>query len=242
MSQFNVSNLADVTGHNAFSARSVLTAALLNSAYGDIQTAITDLNDAAQALATSQSGTSAPANRQGGLFFNTSTNRLLFDPDAAGYDQPIPRVLTVDTTAVARSTTGVMMTYTLAASTLANNGQVLRVTAWGTKTNANGNAGFSLRFGTTPTNLIANNLDAVADFWKITAEIIRISATAVDCIGFVTLISITGAATNAPTGCSFLALASDVALGSAQTIDFNLSTVNASDTVTQEGLMIELLN
>ena len=242
MSQFNVSNLADVTGHNAFSARAVLTAAQLNNAYGDIQDAITDLNDAAQALATSQSGTSAPASRQGALFYNTSTNRLLFDPDAAGYDQPIPRVLTVDTTAVARTTTGVMMTYTLAASTLANNGQVLRVTAWGTKTNANGTATFYLRFGTTPTDLIAVALDAVADFWKVSAEIVRISATAVDGAGFVPIATITGASIRPPVGCDFLALTSNIALGSAQTIDFNISAINASDTVTQEGMMIELLN
>ena len=77
MSQFNVSNLADVTGQNARTARSVLTAASLNTSFGNIQTAITDLNDAAQALATSQSGASAPGHTLAGTFWFDSTNLLM---------------------------------------------------------------------------------------------------------------------------------------------------------------------
>src|SRR3990167_9724791 len=86
MSKFNVVNLADVTGHNAFTANSVLRAAQLNNAFGDIQDSLIDLNDAAQAIATCQASIVAPANKKGELWYDTSNTAWLGDPDESGHD------------------------------------------------------------------------------------------------------------------------------------------------------------
>src|SRR3990167_9540249 len=142
MSQFNVGSLADVTAYNSFAGRAILTSTQLNNAYGDIQTAINNLNDAAQAIASCQSGASAPGtNRQGEIWYDTTNTQWKGDPDGAGHDDNfatrlqtylidfamastetyrIGGCILIDVATYTKAgDTGVLGTYTLPAGTLA---------------------------------------------------------------------------------------------------------------------------
>ena len=147
-------------------------------------------------------------------------------------------VIDINTTAVARSTAGVCMTYTLPANTLDANGKAIRITITGTKTTTTATWGAEFRFGTTPTARITETMpatDSVA--WAYDILIVRVSSTACDISSRNTVNQ-----TASPINADFNAATSDIDLTAAQTIDFNISSVNGSDTVTQELMMIEVLN
>lgn len=147
-------------------------------------------------------------------------------------------VIESNTTAVSRTDAGAMMAYTLPASTLSDN-QVIRITAYGTKT-GNGHV-LTFRFGTTPTirsypwSPTSGGIDNGATVWICKATVMRISASASD-------ITTRGLSdVNGDSIGHFNAATTDVAFGSDQIVDFYLDSIG-SGTIVQKGMLIEILN
>src|SRR3990167_2326021 len=87
MSQFNVGSLADITAATSgIAAGETNDAADVTTYITDVSARIADLNDAAQAIATSQSGATLATNRQGEIFFDTDVAIWYGDPDGSGHD------------------------------------------------------------------------------------------------------------------------------------------------------------
>ncbi len=156
-------------------------------------------------------------------------------PDAADF-----------TTSTKAGAIGVLKSFTVPAGLLGVNGKALKVTAWGTKTGANTSAQIQVRTGTTPTDQEQIGIGAASGrFWSITYYLVRISSTAADMFIVAneqaTGISDYSVASNLGTR-KYNAITSDTNWAAAQTLDFNVSTINGGDTVTQEGMIVELLN
>jgi hypothetical protein len=144
-------------------------------------------------------------------------------------------VINNDTTQVALSTTGVLESYTLPAGTLARDGQYVKITMWGTKTNANADASIQIRFNSGVQHTFT--LDDNADEWLIEWWIVRTGAATQKFAAMMKMdrddtgkTDLVGIGTDAET------------LANALSIDANLSSVNASDTVTKEVMIVELGN
>ena len=134
----------------------------------------------------------------------------------------------------ARTTTGVLRAFTIAAGDWDTNGQVIRLSAWIEKTGASGTCTIEVRFGTTPTSRISFSFLAAATAdYHIVANLTRISATAVDVAGY----ALSGLGVLS----AFNAASADIDLTAAQTLDLNLSAISAG-TVTWQGGIVELLN
>ena len=193
-------------------------------------------------------GPAAPTDNtiQGKLWMDTSTDRLKLDPDGSGADQPLARVLTVDLTAVSQTgdTAGDLITYTIPANILKSNGKILRITAWGTKTNASADGSILFRMGgtTLATFVIAQG----ADGWWLGATYIRTGLNAqywcAECWGMDT----SGMHGAAPGATSHLGVefGTDAETDTSAIIFAlrNDGTGNSNDTITQEGLLVELIN
>ena len=156
-------------------------------------------------------------------------------PDAADF-----------TTSTKAGATGVLKTFTIPANLLGVNGKALRVTAWGTKSGANATATLQTRTGTTPTSRFSTIISiSTTREWRIEIYIVRTSATAAN-ISFrfnETHTLIQDLAANENYGLLQNQTASSgTNWAAAQIIDFNVSAINGGDTVTQEGLIVELLN
>mgnify|MGYP001559096837 CR=1 FL=1 len=224
------------------------TAAKFNAEFGSsgstgVQTKIADLNDAIQDVNSCHSATSAPTNVQGQLFYNSGTNQLLLDPDAAGADQSIPRVLTVDITPVgATNAVGTLISYTVPADTLKTNGQMLRITAWGTMTTATTAA--VIQFRTAAAAMGSFTLPTLADAWSVSVLYVRTGSATEDVIMECHAADVAGwagasAATAGHAEVEF-ALASNAVSGTIA-IDLRVSTITTASAIVQEGLIVELL-
>lgn len=256
-----ISALSDLT-NRTISAATTVSSSDHESWRNDVESRVANLNDVVADLENNHSGTSAPTDNavEGKLFANTTNNpaELFFDPDGSGADIRVvmethTQTLTnktfgtggtathkpmgsinADPTAVSRSTTGVLITYTLPADTLDANNKLLRITLWGTKTGTTATADVQFRFGTTPTARVTHTIAQSAAGWRIEVIAIRVSSSAVDMPG--TRIEGT---TITPFS---IVLTSGIDLTADQTIDINLSSINASDSVSQDGMLVELLN
>lgn len=89
-----------------------------------------------------------------------------------------------DDSVATASGTVVLYTQTVAGGTLANNGSVLRVKAWG-KVNANmsGDQDISIKIGSTVIATTQKGLSGPEGTWRLEADIIRVNATSVKTIG-----------------------------------------------------------
>ena len=257
MGQFDVDTLTDLTN------RTILAAASISSTdheawRNDLEPRIANLNDAAQAIATNQSGSAAPGtNRQGEIFFDTDINTWLGDPDGSGHDDEFLTRLTakdfglatggtathklmgaihVLTTANARTTTGDFTSYTLPGGSLGANGQLVRVTFWGTRTGAAGTFSLQPKFGTTNLGTaFASTVNSLTD-WYVECLIIRTGAASQD-ITFFALPNRddTGSTTLVDAGSTAAeTLSGDLAIA------LDLTAISAG-TVTQEGMIVELI-
>ena len=144
-------------------------------------------------------------------------------------------VLLRNTAENARTTTGVLRAFTVAAGDWDTNGQVIRLTAYIEKSGASGTCTIQVRFGTTPTSRIAFSFTAdTTGAYYIEAILTRISATAVDVAGYAL------SELEADSVAAFNAGSADIDLTAAQTLDLNLSAISAG-TVTWQGGIVEFL-
>lgn len=195
-------------------------------------------------------GSSAPTDNtvQGKLWMDTRTDRLKLDPDGSGADQPLARTLTVDITAVslAADVAGDLIAYTIPADTLKADGKILRITAWGTKTGTNGVAQTQLLIAGTAVSLGAFNIPANSLNWIVEVLFIRtgLSAQAWSAQSNASVIAGWNGASAVTEGVF------EVGLGTTTEDDTSTITIsvgcrgtgNASDTIVEKGLLIELLN
>jgi len=205
-----------------------------------------------------QSAATAPTanNIAGQIFFDTDVDIWYGDPDASGADDEfltrikaysidlatagtdtfkLSGVTQRNTTESARTTTGVLRAFTIAAGVLGTNNQALRLTAWFDKSGASGTCTIQVRFGTTPTSRISFAFTAdTTGAYYIEAILTRISATAVDTAGFALSEAEGDSVTDFDPG------SADINLALAQTLDLNLSAISAG-TVTFQGAHVEIL-
>lgn len=151
------------------------------------------------------------------------------------------------TTSTKAGATGVLKSFTIPANLLGVNGKALKVTAWGTKSGTGGVATVRIRIGSTPTQILAMTLNNTSGRgWFAELYIVRLSTSTLNV--FMNAREQTqGTAFDMSAQQSYgvvdhQAVSSDIDLTSAQTIDFDVSAIDGADTVTQEGLIIELLN
>ena len=245
--QFHPSSLTDYTART-WQDDEDATAAKFNGEFGStgstgLQTKIQNLNDAIQDMNTCHAAATAPASAQGQLWFQTDTNQLLLDPDAAGADQPINRVIFTSVTAVgATGAAATMIACTVPASTLLADGQALRIHAWGTRTGASSAA--VIQFRAAAAAMGSFTLPTLSDAWSVTVLYVRTSATTEDVIMEANAADSSGwdggsAATAGHAEVEF-AVASNAVTGTIA-IDIRASTVGALDVVTQEGMIVELI-
>ncbi len=137
-----------------------------------------------------------------------------------------------------RSTVGVIVTYTLPANTLNTDRQKLRIAAFGQKSSTNGIWAVQFRYGTGPGVLTTLAL-ADSSFGNFTfhVDFVRTSATAMD---FDILIREERAA--GTTILSDNGQISSLDFTVDNTIDFNASVINASDSLAILTYTIEFLN
>lgn len=207
MVQFNTANLTDATDRPVTGG--IITSSDHEAWRNDIETRIADLNDAAQALATSQSGTSAVASLRGSLFADTTNaNRVILklDPDGAGADDEILTrleafrislatggtatfkpggVINVQTTSntLSSTTSATIMEYAVPANTLDADGKFLHVVAFGTKANANGALSLVTQFGSDV--ITTHTISAACTDWAIEFYVVRTGAATQDCGSFI---------------------------------------------------------
>lgn len=147
-------------------------------------------------------------------------------------------VINVNTTQVSKAgATGVLMTYTLPAGTLARDGQFVCVTAFGTKTGVGGSYSLQPRFGGTAIGTHGSG-DGSAQTWAMRFWIVRTGAVTQDAGSYKVVNSDAVGATTLVLFSSALGQT----LSGALAIDINLNVVNAADTVTQEIMIVEFGN
>lgn len=247
-----------------YSARTWITGealfpSILNKEYKAIQNKISQLNKAVKDTNNRHAGTTAPTTKIAGqIVFDDSAKIWYGDPDGLGADDEIATRLTAykhslatagtdtfkvrgliesNTTAVTRSDEGTLIAYTLPANTLDSNGQSLRITAYGTAV-AGSNKTIHARFGTVPTALFVlfdSVLGLTAAVWFATFTVMRTSASTIvaGCKSFSDIENDSASATKLSPTIDFTA---------AQTISVYVAAITAPDTITQEGMLIELLD
>ena len=147
------------------------------------------------------------------------------------------------TTETQAGVNGVLMTYTMPAGLLGADGKGIRITAWGRKTGAGSISTVQFRYGDTPTVRTSFRMDgATTQSWRLDILVIRVSNTVAEIIvsggsgteGDLTADRILYDAID------LITASSGVTHSSAQTVDFNVSFINGADTVTQDGMVIEV--
>ena len=260
MSQYDVDDLTGITSSTAG-----ILAGQANSA-SDVKTwmdeaaaDLANINTAIQAIATMQSGSTAPStNRRGEIFMDTDDNRWLGDPDGSGHDDEfltrlqaknidiatggtathkLMGAINVNTTASARTTAGdFAQTYTLPANTLDANGKLIRVTWWGTRSGAVGTFSLQPKLGTTNVGTaIASTINSLTD-WMVQCLIIRTGVGTQDIFFHAVFNS---DATGSTTLADFDGTQTEDETATLA-ITLDLTAISAG-TVTQEGFLIELL-
>ena len=219
----------------------------------DLEQRIANLNDALADLETRWAAVvSARDNRvQGKTTYRTDTYRLELDPDGLATDQAISKieaggVTLTGFTSRAGNVAGVFDTLTLPANILRADGKVLRFTCWGTKSAANAAAVLEVQFaGATLTTV---QIQASALRWIIHILYIRTGSNTQDWFveahntvdddgGF------NGGGVQA-LGSTRLDFGTDAETDTAAITHSirNDGTGNASDTLVQEGRIVEILN
>jgi len=223
------------------------TASLFQGEFDSMQTAINDLNNAVQDLASSQSGTSAPStNVAGQQFWDTSTERLGIEVDGSGTLNQIPRVPAVNITAVSRlgNAAGTLIVYSVPADTLKADGKIIRFTCWGNKTLSNADTGIEIRWGTTV--LETFNCATTAGSWKIVVLVIRTGSSTQDI--HISCMAVLENGTNNDGNASSATFMEEFETATetdTAAIQFDLrndGSGNVNDEVFQEGLIVEVLN
>ena len=143
-------------------------------------------------------------------------------------------VIESNITSVAKAESGVLMTYTLPTNTLDVDGKAVRVTAWGIGTASN-NVTINFRIGGTVISSLA--LTATDIYWRFSILIVRTGSSAQAYISELFAFT-SGGAISTPVGVN-ATTAKDLA--TALALDVNLSSWIAG-TVTQKGMLVELLN
>jgi hypothetical protein len=149
--------------------------------------------------------------------------------------------LTTDTTPVSTSGTGEdnLISYAVPAAVLGVNGQLLRVTAWGTITGVAGGKTLKFYFGASSITLSGAAV-AMAVAWYVTILVIRTGATAQS-------LAAGGITDNGmlPVGSAAAPLAAvgtaAETLSGAVTLKLTGECANGADTITQSGLLVEFL-
>ena len=234
----------------AYVSKAKLTAAALNSSLNALRTGVVDLNDVVADLASNFAAASAPENDQGRIWYDTTNSQWKGDPDGSGADIVIahnvtgkpPSVLNVDTTAVSPGlgTTGSLITYTIPANTLNANGKILKITCWGTKAGANAVTVMEVRLGGVSIDSIGTSSGTAS--WHFELLYIRTASSTQDWLTK----NITGQFDPGDTsdkGGVEVASGADAEDDTATiAFELNVTSINGGDQITQEGLMVELLN
>lgn len=161
------------------------------------------------------------------------TGELPFGTGGTATHKPMG-VIDSDITSVAKAEDGVLMTYTLPANTLDVNGKAVRVTAWGIGS-ASINVTINFRIaGTVISTLALTDADF---YWRFSILIVRTGSSAQVYVSELFTFTSGGVMTslvgfNAP-------ITED--LTTALALDVNLSSW-ISGTVTQKGMLVEVLN
>ena len=257
MSQYNLSSLADITDDRTeIATGNTGLAASLNNWFTDAEARIAALNDAALAVASSQSGASAPTNLRGQLWYDTTNDYLFLDPDGSGADDHVAtrlkaytisfatggtatfklggRILT-DTTQVSLGAvaSGVLQTEDLPANTLNANGKYIHVVSFGTKTGTTATFTLQPRLGATALTSHISGSTAAMD-WCIEAWYVRTGVGGQDAGSYLVL---SRDDTGSTSLVDFAAMTKDETAILA--VDINCSSKNAGDTVTGELLLVE---
>lgn len=255
--QVHPSSLTDYSARTWVDNESA-TAAKFQGEFDALKTNIANLNDAVQDTNSCHAGATAPATAVAGqIFFDTDDDIWYGDPDAGGADDEfltrikaytisvatagtdtfkLSGVTQRNTTENARTTTGVLRAFTIAAGVVGTNNQALRLTCYIEKTGASGTCTIQVRFGTTPTSRISFSFSAdTTGAYYIEAILTRISSTAVDVAGYAQ------SEVEADSLAAFNAASTDIDLTAAQTLDLNLSAISAG-TVTWQGGFVEILH
>lgn len=205
------------------------------------RTAIGAAASGANSDITSLTGlTTALSVAQGGTGATTASTAL----SALG----APRVLTVNTTAVGNVGGGEddLMSYTLPANSLSTNGQVLRLTAWGTTSAGAVIPRIRCYFGGTvisdSQNMAQNGL---AETWMVTAYVTRTGATTQEAVGRMTYWDAGSMSGKEPTDRSIPAETLSSAISSVECTGQSTdggADPPANDDIVQRGMIIEQLN
>lgn len=158
---------------------------------------------------------------------------------ANGASVPISGTMSVQTTVVGNVGGGTddMMTYTIPANTLGSNGRTLRITAWGsTANNANAKT-LAHSFGGSAT-LSQSMTTSIAGRWKVTLVINRTASGAQDW----TYEMHEGTATLSATDKSAIAHGTTSITDSATIVSKFTAAATADNDITQEGMIVEVLN
>lgn len=258
MSQFNTATLTDLTNRTV--SAGVIQAADHEAWRNDVESRIADLNDAAQALASLQSGASAPSNNaiQGQIWFDTANALWKGDPDGAGADDTFLTKLKAytidlatggtatfrlggrlgtDTTQTARAgnASTSFISKTIPGGTLGVDGQYLYAFFGGTKTGTAGTPALEVTFG--GSSVGAHNFGTTTAFtWIVEAWIFRVNATQQKAFS---ILHLSGDASGSTSLVVYTAVLNKT-LASNQTLALGITNVGAAgDTVTQEAMMWE---
>ena len=178
---------------------------------------------------------SVPTDIANGMIWLDSTNQVFRGRTNSKWESIHTGVIKTDVTAVAKAGgTGVLITNNLPANTLDVDLKAIRVTCWGTQAGGNAASQIQSRFGASA--LATHILSANATDWFIQFHIVRTGAATQDWNSYMILNrDDSGSTSLADTGTETQTLSGALA------IDLNVSTINGSDTITQEGQIIELL-
>ena len=256
MAQFATSALADLTNRTV--SGGVIASADHEAWRNDCESRIADLNDAAQALASFQSGAVASESLRGSIWADTTnTNRVIWkgDPDGAGPDDEVltrleayrvslatggtatfkpSGIINVQTTSASLSSTtsATLLFYALPANTLDANGKFVHVTAFGTKSGATAAMSLVPQLGAGA--LTTHTTSAAVTDWCIEFWIIRTGAGGQDCGSYCIL---NRDDTGSTTLCDFASLTQDET--AALNISIKCGNKNAADVVSQEIMIVE---
>ena len=137
------------------------------------------------------------------------------------------------------------MSYAIPTNTLIANGKLIRITGWGTKTGAANNPDFEVYANGSTITTGTFNLRADSDSWICRVTIMRLASNTQNIYTY--LLSTDVGGIDGGIAASFgeydvQRAATTLTDSNAITISFRITASLATDTVTQEGMLIELLN
>jgi len=240
-----------------------LTRTKLQFEFDQIDALIDQIKNSMTDMENHRAGGSAPTSNKirGQLWADTSnTDRVVLklDPDESGADDEfatrieakqisyasggsathkVMGAINVDvTTVTVGPSSGTLITYTLPADSLDTNGKLVRISCWGTANNSSSSAQFSIRFNTGTQHTFTIDTSTSTD-WHIKWFIVRTAATTQDWHAHFNqnrddtgITDLVNSGTDAET------------LANALAIDVFSQAMSGGDTVTMDGMIVELLN